>query len=110
MARIAQIPLGTAPYGTGRYAAMLNLTPEAISARFGLAFERVRDDLDDVDLVSIRTEAGVYAILGFYLNAPKKGIDVYIRDKAGDPRAELEDVLKSLEVTDADIIWTDFGK
>ncbi len=26
MAKIAQIPLGTAPYGTGRYAAMLNLT------------------------------------------------------------------------------------
>lgn len=110
MTKIAQIPLGTAPYRTGRYVAMLDITREALSKRFGLIFERIRDDLDDLDGASIRTEAGVYALLGFYLNAPKKGIDVYIREEADDPRAELEDVLKSLEVTDADIIWTDFGK
>lgn len=110
MTKIAQIPLGTAPYRTGRYAAMLDITQEALSERFGLIFERIRDDLGDLDVASIHTEAGIYALLGFYLDAPKKGVDVYLREDSKDPCEELKDVLRSIGATDEDIIWSDFGE
>jgi hypothetical protein len=107
MAKIVQIPLGAAPHNMGRYVAMLDITQEELAKRFGLAFERVRDDLDDLDVASIRTDSGVHALLGFYLNAPKKGIDVYVRDGAGDFHKDLEDVLRAMEITDQNIIWRD---
>ena len=86
---------------------MVDMTRAELSARFGIMFIRERDDLDDVDLAAIRTRRGVHALLGWYLNAPKKGIMVFMRHGSDDPRGELDDVLTSLRVVDNDIIWRD---
>jgi hypothetical protein len=105
LAGFSQVSIGSAPDGTGRYVAFLEGTPELFSQILGISFERIRDHLDDLDAAQICTESGVYALLGFYINAPKKGMDIYISEKSKSPKQDLEEVLEAISGGGARIIW-----
>lgn len=107
MAEFTQIPLGSAPNGMTRYVALLEASPESFSSSLGIKFERVRDHLDELDAAQIRTTSGVYALLGFYVNAPKRGIDVYISGQSTNPGRDVAAVLEAISKARARIIWLD---
>jgi hypothetical protein len=107
MTKLTQIPIGSAPRGTARFAAFLEASPEQCSKLLGIRFERVRDDLDDLDAAQIRTESGVYASLGFYINAPRKGLHVFINEKSDSPKQDLEQVLEAIGGACGPVIWKD---
>jgi hypothetical protein len=105
MAEFTQVPLGSP--NTGRYVAFLEGNPAEFSDALGLHFERVRDDLDDMDAAKIRTKSGVYALLGYYLNAPKCGMNIYINEWATNPAQDLAEVLEAISKVGIRIIWKD---
>jgi hypothetical protein len=108
MTTLTQIPIGSAPYGMSpRYVAFLEASPEQFSNSLGITFERVRDDLDDLDAAQIRTNSGVYALLGFYINAPKKGLFICISEKSHNRAQDLDQVLEAISSAGANVLWKD---
>jgi hypothetical protein len=105
MARYKQIPLGSAR--TGWQAAFLESSAEELSKSLGLKFERVRDDLDDMDAAQIRTNSGVSALFGIYLHTPTRGVSVYIDELADDPSRDLAEVLDAIRDANVRVIWKD---
>ena len=67
----------------------------------------MRDHLDYLDAAQIRAESGVYALLGLYVNAPRRGIDVYIGEKSNYPAQDLAEVLEAIGDANARVIGRD---
>jgi hypothetical protein len=103
MAEFTQLPIGSCR--TGRFAAFLEGNPEEFSRSLGLHFERVRDDLDDMDAAQIRTRSGVCALFGYYLHAPKRGMNIFIDERAANPAQNLAEILEAISRVGVRIIW-----
>lgn len=107
MAAFIQVPLGSAPFALGKYVAFLKGDSKLFSDLLGVNFERTRDHLDDVDGALILTKSGVYVLLGCYLNAPKRGVDVYIDGSSVTLKQDFSDVLEALGEAGTHLIWKD---
>jgi len=92
------------PSGTSRTAAVFAVTPEAVTARIGLAFEAGVDDLDYFRAVALDLESGRRVLLTWYERSPVPGLVLEI-DGQDDPAAARAETLEALSLTLEQVQW-----
>lgn len=105
MASFRQISLSQTPRGLALPVALIDAQPEQLAQILSIKFERMRDDLDDLDGAALLSETGSYIGFVYHLNAPQKGIEVRISERAMNPRDELDQALQILAPIKPRLLW-----
>jgi hypothetical protein len=92
------------PSGHGEAAAMVALSPGALSARYGLRFFEGTDNLDACDAAAIRLSSGRRLGLLRYHGSPVQGTELYA-DSKDDLLDAIREFLDAFELTVDDLAW-----
>lgn len=90
--------------GIDRSAGMFSTSPEIITARTGLEFERDVDDLDYFRAVGLELPSGRHVVLLWYDRSPVQGLSLQI-DLADDALAARQDVMATLGLSPDELLW-----
>jgi hypothetical protein len=90
--------------GQGAAAGVLALSPEALSARYGLRFVESADNLDAYDSAAIRMSSGRRFGLLRYRGSPSRGTEVHA-DSTDDLLDALREFLDAFELSADDLVW-----
>jgi len=93
------------PSGIARSAAMFSTTPEAVTARTGVAFESGVDDLDYFRAAGVELPSGRRVLLLWYERAPVLGLQLEI-DSADDPAAARSEAMAALDLASDEVMWS----
>jgi hypothetical protein len=105
MEKAIQVPIESGPRDIARTVAFLGGAPDVFSNALGINFERVKDQLGDVEAAEILTNSGVYAVLQFDPRSPAHGVEVLLGLKSRDLAGDLDSVLEAIRAANAPIIW-----
>ncbi len=100
------VPFNERPCGIAKPVALINLSPGEIDCRLGIKFERMIDDLDDVDVAMIQCDNGKFIALHWYPRAPVKGTVLLVDEKSATLDQELASALDYLQLTKEDLLWS----
>ena len=85
------------PSGMDRSAGTFSTSPEVITARTGLEFDRDLDDLDYFRALGLELPSGRHVVLLWYERSPMPALSLQI-DLADDPAAGRRDLMTVLEL------------
>jgi hypothetical protein len=85
--------------------AVLTLSPPELTTRYGIEFQRDRDDLDAFDVALLEFENGDQFALLHYLSAQTNGTELYAAQSA-DPEQACHEFLASFEMKPDQLEWT----
>lgn len=85
--------------------AVLALSPPELTTRYGIEFQRDRDDLDAFDVALLEFETGEQFALLHYLSAQTDGTELYASESA-DPEQACHEFLTSFEMKPDQLEWT----
>jgi len=92
------------PSGYGEVAAVVALSPDALSARYGLRFFEAADNLDAYDAAAIRLSSGRRLGLLRYRGHPSPGTELHA-DSKDDLLDGIREFLDAFELTADDLLW-----
>jgi hypothetical protein len=90
------------PKGASEPAALIDITPDFISRRLKVDFQRGHDNIDDFVACVFQTRQGSMVVLQKYDSAPGPGVNVIVDIET--PVA-LRDVAMELALTKDEILW-----
>lgn len=85
--------------------AVLRLSPEDLSDRIGISFQVAHDDLDLLDWARVIGLSGRFFALVRHRHSPEPGTQIVVPYDSPDPRADVLDVLRGLELSENDLAW-----
>ena len=83
---------------------MLRQEPDEIARRAKLQFRSGFDDLDVLRWAEIVGKRGRYALVR-HQHSPTPGTEVLISSSSSSPRLDLLDLLETLAITEAELVW-----
>src|SRR5688572_3065696 len=92
------------PSGDGWPIGILTLSPDELTRRFGIVFERDTDDLDDFEVAAIADESIGQFWLFRHVQSPSKGTEVRA-DMATTRTSVLKAVWEQLRLDDMSFEW-----
>src|SRR5215212_6993960 len=92
------------PSGHGAAAAVVALSPGALSARYGLRFFEGNDNLDAYDAAAIRLSSGRRLGLLQYRGTPSPGTELHA-DSKDDLLDAIREFLDAFDLNASDLVW-----
>ncbi len=92
------------PSGDARPIAVLKFSPEELSVRYGLDFERGCDDFEEYQYATLANKQIGQIWLWRYQNSPDSGTNIIV-DIGVDIDLALDVVLETLDITIEDLTW-----
>ncbi len=92
------------PSGDARPIAVLQFSPEELSVRYGVDFERGCDDFEEYQYAALANEQIGQIWLWRYQNSPDPGTNIIV-DVGVNIELALRVVLETLEITFDDLTW-----
>ena len=86
--------------------AMLRHEPPQLEALAGVRFRAAHDDLDLLDWAEVVGLSGRRYALVRHRSAPQNGTEIVTSQDSRNPLSDLRDVLRGLNLTDRDLVWT----
>jgi hypothetical protein len=102
--RILQVQPELWPSGYGEVIAMLDVVPELLVDRYGLALFEGTDNLGDYHAAAIRLPSGRLLGLLRHVGAPYEGVEVHA-DMHEDAHEAVGELLQAMELPDTAVTW-----
>src|SRR5262245_49698654 len=92
------------PSGDSRIAATFSITPDVVTSRVGIAFERGYDDLDFNRSAYFRLPSGRPVFLVWYDRAPVLVLELRV-DAADNIEEARADAMEALKISPQEVAW-----
>jgi hypothetical protein len=102
--RYQQIQPEPWPSGYGEVIALIEPSPEWLSAQYGLSFFEGTDNLDDYRAAAIQLSSGRIVGILRHVGAPYQGTEVYA-DAHDDVHDAVRELLQALELSEDVVTW-----